>query len=163
MPSDTYPVKWHYPTEDGHITKEQYREFWEWSSGKGNYVFWRFLPAYPGAREFLRQANQVFSEIHFVTSRPGKDVKEATVDALAMLGIPSPSVHVADYKPPVLKDLGATDFLDDRDKNFMEAIEYGLNEDNGASPVEHFILDRPWNRHFNHVWVSRVKDPMEIL
>ena len=164
MPSDSYPDTWNYPTDGGHVTKEQEREFWKWASTTGNYVFWRFLPAYPNAREFLRYANQAFTEIHFVTSRPGKDVKEATEDALSMMGIPYPNVHIADFKPPVLAEIGATDFLDDRDKNFEDVIKWKMDQQTQfRNPIKLWMLDRPWNRHYSHNYVNRVKDPMEIL
>jgi hypothetical protein len=158
MPSDTYPDTWNYPEDGNYVTKEQTGEFWGWAADKGNYVFWRFLPAYPGAREFLRYANQKFHEIHFVTSRPGKDVKMATTEALQMMGIPSPLVHIADFKPPILKDIGATDFLDDRDKNFDDALAWQLQ-----TSANLWMLDRPWNRHYQHKHVTRIVDPMEML
>src|SRR5688572_16405567 len=70
---DSYPDTWNYATDGGYITKDQEREFWKWACGDGNYIFWRNLPAYAGAKEFLRQANQRFKEIYFVTSRPGPE------------------------------------------------------------------------------------------
>jgi hypothetical protein len=159
---DNYPDTWNYATDGNYVTKEQEKEFWKYASGIGNYSFWRFLTTYPNAKEFLEKCQTHFSEVHYVTSRPGDDVKRATEDALSVLGVKSPSVFIASNKPPVLKQIGATHFLDDRDKNFEDCLTFNYQTAQ-LDDLNMFILDRPWNRHYNHPHVERIFNPNEIF
>jgi hypothetical protein len=160
-----YPNTWNYAIDGNFVTKDQEREFWKWAGGVGNYSFWRFLPVYPGAHNFLAAAQAMFDEVVFITSRPGTEVKRATVDALEILGVKNPNVIISSYKVPDLINCGATDFIDDRDKNFEDILAWGLGQEDDTTDVRAklWMLDRPWNRHFNHPCVTRISDPMEIL
>lgn len=177
--SDTYPTTWYYLTDGNYVTKEQDKEFWSWAANEGNYEFWTSLPSYPGAQEFLRRAFKNFNDVWFVTSRPGKRVKQATTDALKRLGVNEPRVIISSYKVPDMIGVGATDFLDDRDKNFEDVLLWGnqegdvrikgnlpkgmngtLNQDLG---IKLWMLDRPYNRHFNHPNVQRIHSIFEVL
>lgn len=156
-----YPSVWNW--EYPQCTKAQEDEVWKHINGVGNYQFWRFLPAYPDAKHFLNMAQQEFKQIYFVTARSGKECKRATIDALEMLGVKNPFVIIAHNKVPTLLSIAATDFLDDRDKNFMDILKW-----NAEHPLDEFtgklwMLDRPWNRHFNDPKVTRIQAAAEIL
>ena len=181
QPSADYPDTWYYVTDGGHVTKEQEGQFWKWAAGEGNYQFWRFLPAYPGAKEFLAGAFDRYSDIYFVTARPGKDAKKASEHALETLGVNRPQVVIASEKVPTLIGIGATDFIDDRDVNFEDVLLWGMGQGdvhmndpkiarnlkgsmNGMDlGINLWMLDRPWNRHYSHPRVTRITDPKEIL
>jgi len=163
IPPETahYPETWYYEREAG-VSKKQESEVWSYINGEGNYSFWRFLPAYDGAREFLEKAQQTFENVVFITARSGPKVQQATEDALSVLGVKKPQVIIAHYKPPVMQELKVTDFLDDRDKNMEDVRLFDMTAD---EPINSklWLLDRPWNRKFNPSYVTRVVSPMEVL
>jgi hypothetical protein len=153
-----YPDTWNY--ELSKATVSQIDEVWEEINNGRNYDFWRNLQPYEGAQDFLDRANEYFDEIHFITSRTGKDCKVATEDALIdQLGVFRPKVIISHYKVPDLIKIGATDFLDDRDKNFEDVLK-GINV---AERPKLWLLDRPWNRHYSDFSVQRIKDVNECL
>jgi hypothetical protein len=158
--SPEYPSMWDWEAELA--TPEQIKEVWKLINGPHSYQFWRFLTPYKGAKEFLALAQQNFDEVAFVTSRPGRDAKRATVDALTMLGVPSPNVIISHHKVPDLITLGATDFVDDRDKNFEDILMYEA-QNYGTLPIRLRMYDKPWNRHFNHPRVERIFKLEELL
>jgi len=164
FPSETslYPYKWDYESELA--TKEQIDEVWKDIRGPQNYNFWRNLPVYEGAPEFLKLAHEQFDAVHYITARSGPRAKEATEDALRAIGVKNPHVVVANYKVPHLIALGCTDFLDDRDKNFEDVLYAEVFEGYGLHKMPHlWMLDRPWNRLFIHPQVTRIVNPTEML
>jgi hypothetical protein len=111
----------------------------------------------------LADAYNSFDDIYFVTSRPGPQAQKATEDALEILDVHKPKVIIASDKPPVLMEIKATHFLDDRDKNFEDCILADLGPSSFQRKFDMFMLDRPWNRHFTHPWVKRIHNVREIL
>jgi hypothetical protein len=163
--TNEYPNVWYYERAVG-VTKEQESAVWDYiNSEYGSYHFWRYMPVYDGAKEFLKAAQQTFYDIYFVTARSGPKAQEATKQALWMLGIDNPKVIIAHDKVPHLLAIGATDFLDDRDKNFEDVLKWNAQPAMEASTCDAklWMLDRPWNRHFQHPLVKRILSPMEIL
>jgi uncharacterized HAD superfamily protein len=151
--SHHYPDEWHYPLK--HISKKQYRQAWDEICNSQSYNFWRFLPAFEWSRDFLLQAQQSASLV-FITSRCGKHCQRATEDALLILGASNPHVVIAGKKAPVVKAEKCTDFLDDKPENHDEVA--AANED-----CNQWLLDGPWNRHYQHPRVERITDPRDML
>lgn len=161
---DQHPNVWNWETP--HATKAQIDAVWNYIYNEGSYSFWRFLTPYPGAQEFIQRAQDHFNDIYFITARSGKDAKRATVHALEMLGVKEPQVIIAHDKVPHLIGVGATDFLDDRDKNFHDVLNYAHDTKAhgfGAYEPRLWMQDRPWNRSFEHAKVKRIKDPNEVF
>lgn len=174
-----YPTSWYWEREHPKYDPSHEQKIWQHINGPGNYSFWRFLPAYDGANEFLDNAQSTFNDIYFITARNGKDVKRATEHALETLGVTRPQVIIASDKVPHLIGVGATDFLDDRDKNFNDVLNWGkdgvqlidktmprnlIGEMNNIDlGINLWMLDRPWNRDYKNDRVKRINDPMEIL
>lgn len=150
--SEAYPDTWHYPLDGKHVTREQYREAWQLLASSYGDGFWRHLPVYRWSREFLRQAGSRF-DVVFVTARP-RSAYDATVASLEALGVTRPRVIIADHKFDTLVEIGATHFLDDRDQNFDECA---------SLPIQHYLLDQPWNRAYRHPRVKRIKMPFALL
>jgi 5'(3')-deoxyribonucleotidase len=163
FPAETseYPDVWNYEAQLA--SQGQIEDVWHEINGVRNFHFWRHLPPYEGAQEFLKQAQEKFDDIYFITSRSGPECQRATEGSLEALGVKDPKVIISNYKVPDLIHIGATDFLDDRDKNFEDCIAAGLNEDNANNPLNLWMLDKPWNRHYNHPWVERISSPGAIF
>lgn len=152
--SADYPSTWGYPLDGGHVTREQWRDVWNLLSSKHGVGFWRHLRPYAWSAPFLTEAAQRFDRVVFVTARPDSTYG-ATVEALEALGVSNPLVRIANGKRDTLADIGATHLLDDRDVNFDECASLpGLRS---------FMLDQPWNRHYTHELVERVKTPFAVL
>lgn len=164
IPEETndFPNKWNYELD--YASKPQVDEAWHEINHRRNYHFWRFLPPYEDAQEFLTKAQKEFNEIHFITSRSGSDCKRATEDALTMLGVINPNVVISHHKLPQIMELGATHFIDDRDKNFDDLmVKQDWRKHFSLENLNLFMLDRPWNRHYNNSEVKRIFNPMELL
>jgi hypothetical protein len=156
--SATFPSTWNWERELG-VTKQQEKELWNEICGELSYSFWRYLPAYEWSREFLAAAAEQ-GELVFVTSRCGKHCVKATTEALEILGVTKPRVIIAHNKAPVLIAEQITDFIDDRDKNFEDC----LNDCTPDSPsFEMWLMDQPWNQHFESDFVIRITNPMQML
>ena len=153
-----YPTTWHYPTDDGHVTYKEEAQFWKWlDKGMNSYDFWANLPTYPDAGEFIKDAQDKFDEIVFITVRPGEGAYDGSKDALKFLGVDDPEVIITSNKGPVVEDIGATHFLEDRDKNFDDVIAHGHEN------LKMFLIDRPWNRHYNNDRVIRINQISEVM
>lgn len=142
---DNWPNEWHYPNR--WLTSKQLKETWDHiENGAFNYQFWRFLPTYEWSRPFLQQLNVLQNEgkvdVWFVTSRPGPDVKRATIDWLTMCGFDNPQVVISFSKGIDVQQIGNVDYaVDDKVENVENIMM--LNPDTKV-----YIFDQPWNRTY---------------
>lgn len=132
---DMPPAKtWEFFSDQWGMTFEQ---FWHHAS-KGvdeGYIFKTGAPIF-GAKETLERLASKGHTIHLVTDRSfGKNSIPNTVWWLEENGIPYDSLTVGADKTVINTDL----FLDDRDKNYLDALEVG-----NTTPV---LFSRPWNDH----------------
>lgn len=124
-----------------------------WEHVKANGVFWRNLPALPGARWTLERLNDLADgghDVYFVTSRPGHLAKIQTEEWLQEHGAVCPTVLISHDKGHVVRGLHATVFVDDKPDNHLDVLRQC------GTGCRCVLLDQPWNRDWNHPYVPRV-------
>lgn len=140
VPDDWEPQEWSYERGLG-FTAEEIRSAWDLIADPAN-NFWAGLSDYPEAGDavdrldLLREGGK---HIIFLTTRVGTHAKLQTEEWLDDMGYRFPTVIVSGTKGPICAALGATHFLDDRDKNCMEVSQCSPN-------TKVYLLARPWNR-----------------
>lgn len=126
---------------------------------RDNPNFWHELRPCFGARAALRHINQLAKlghDVYFITTRFGVNCKRQTEQWLYDMGIDFPTVIISSNKPPVLKGLGASLFVDDK-LSTIESI--GDEVDEGGV----FLLDRPYNREGRSRYIQIVSSVMDAL
>lgn len=136
----TFPTSWNWDLDAGY-TKEQTRQVWErgiLTSAK----FWRSLQALPGAQDAIKQFNKLSNEgheVYFMTHRMGKKAKQQTEEWLYDHGMNYPTVLLSGDKTPLLANLGAKFFIDDKVATMNDVLRAGV-------VGEHlYIINSPWN------------------
>lgn len=152
--SNVYPTKWNYH-EDAGLTKEELEGVWNTIK---NTDFWETLKPYPEAASSLTLLRELRGEgdnIYFITSRPGKYAKHLTEFWLDAQGFECPTVLLSTQKGPVCVGLEIDIFVDDRPENCQDVMAFC------GSSTKVFLLDRPYNREFDHPRISRVMSLMD--
>lgn len=138
-----WPTTWFWERDAGY-TKEAESHAWKEHILKENSQFWRKLDPLPGAKQALRRFNTVTNlgvEVLFITNRMGHRAKRQTEEWLYEFGINFPTVILAADKPPVLKSLGVTHFIDDKLDTLNDCLIAGLRRE-----VNLYLKDAPYNR-----------------
>jgi hypothetical protein len=151
---DLLPKGWH---KDGYTAFTTW--YWERQYGYGKEIetatwngeilpgakkFWAKLSPLPYARETLLNLDALARggaiELYFLTNRFGERVKAQTEEFLYQNGVTYPTVLLAKDKMPLLKDLGAQVFVDDK----IETMN-GCAADPDLAKIQLYLPDAPWN------------------
>ena len=153
----SYPTSWNWDIDAGY-TKEQIRQTWEraiFTSSK----FWKSLPPLPGAIDAIKQFNKLSldgHEIYFLTHRNGKKAKQQTEEWLYDHGMNYPTVLLSGDKLPILVNLGANFFIDDKLAT--------VNEVYRAKALHNvYLLNCPWNNEGREKGLKSVHTVEEAL
>lgn len=156
--TNEYPKIWNWPTDPllpRPLTKAEYSHMWQ-VVGDGD--FWETLGTYPETASCITLLRELRGEgdgIYFITSRPGKYAKHLTEFWLDAQGFECPTVLLSTQKGPVCVGLEIDIFVDDRPENCQDVLAFCGNS------TQVFLLDRPYNREFDHPRISRVMSLMD--
>jgi uncharacterized HAD superfamily protein len=146
------PTQWSYETDLG-FDGETVHMAWE-EIKKGG--FWYSLDPLADVLDLPDICED--HDVYFITQRPGKYAKLESEDWLREhYGVDVPTVLITESgKGPIVKALDLDLFIDDRDKNILDVRR--------ESPRTHcFIVDRPYNRTFDDLAVTRAKEIGDAL
>lgn len=161
-PSALWPTSWDYMND--HLSEAEIDVLWRFVCHE-SVDFWAKLPRYPWSQELLQHAlaDQSF-HIYYITSRPGRNVQLQSEEALENLawatgerfrgGVIPVSAH--SRKPPLIKALDLTHFVDDKAETVEAAFHTCLN-------TEIAVWDQPWNQHMQTPGITRLKTPEDFV
>lgn len=162
--SSEWPTTWYWDREamkaagiPADTAKAIENKIWE---GIRNSGFWGELDPLPGAKDTLARALDMRyygHNIYFITARPGNFSKLLTENWLKENGFKFvPTVLITADKGPIARGLALDAFIDDRPENCSEVLE-------ASHKTRVFLVDAPYNRHYEHEGVERVGSALEAL
>ena len=144
-----FPPIWDWDQAAGY-TRDEMNTVWTEITKKDS-QFWAKLAPLEGAKEVVYKLNQLSAkgvEVLFLTNRLGHGVKRQSEIALYNLGMNYPTVIIApsgEAKIPILREIGADFFIDDRGPTVLEAADISHRE--CWQNFNLFLLKKPYNHN----------------
>ncbi len=134
-----FPTVWDWEAAAGYTPEEATKVWKKISSSK---TFWKGLAPYAETRMTLKRIDALSkdNEVIFLTHRSGNQVKRQTEMWLYDQGIKYPTVILSGDKAPMLNELKADFFIDDK-LDTMNQVYMSFIETSGF-----YLLDRPYNQ-----------------